>query len=57
MNVLSQSKPQSKLFQVVFIGGTSVTVGAENSLKAEQKAIRSNPGMIKQVKILRGASR
>ncbi|MBB4146051.1 hypothetical protein [Rhizobium rhizoryzae] len=57
MNALSQSKPQSKLFQVVFIGGTSVTVGAENSLKAQQKAIRSNPGMIKQVKILRGAAR
>lgn len=57
MNALAHQNQQSKLFRVTLIGGISVTVAAENSLKAEQKALRSNPGMVKQVKILRGVAR
>lgn len=48
-----QPKPTAALFKVIFVGGTSVTLSAPNSLKAECKAQRQHPGVVKQVKFLR----
>lgn len=45
------------LFRVKFIGGTSFTGKAPNSIKAEQMARRQHAGIVSKVRIVKGKSR
>ncbi|MBP2540434.1 hypothetical protein [Agrobacterium radiobacter] len=47
-------KPQQPVFRVTFMDGAVVTTPAENSLRAEAKAIKERPGIIRSVRIVRG---
>lgn len=47
---------QRSLFRIEFRGGKTVTVSAQNSLKAEAKARRTEPGVVKSVRFLRRAT-
>lgn len=54
---IEQAKKREPLFRVDFFGGLSVVTSAPNSLKAEQRARRKHPGIVRQVRILKGKAR
>ncbi|MGV2105337.1 hypothetical protein ACQZ4X_04620 [Agrobacterium vitis] len=54
MNTPSKQQPRRPLFRVRFRDGHTVTIAAANSLKAERKALRSRPGFIDTVRIIKG---
>lgn len=46
--------PEKSLYRVVFAGGGAVTLKAQNALKAEQQAIRTQRRTVTQVQFIRG---
>lgn len=48
------NKPPQPVFRVTFMDGAVVTMPAENSLRAEAKASKERPGLIRSVRIVRG---
>ncbi|MEH0295842.1 hypothetical protein V6R98_27190 [Agrobacterium sp. CCNWLW71] len=48
------SRPKS-LFRVVYRDGTTVITSATSSLQAERNAVSKRPGVVKEIKFMKGS--
>ncbi|MGV2109068.1 hypothetical protein ACQZ4X_23715 [Agrobacterium vitis] len=54
MTTQSPQTSRKPLFSVRFRDGHTVITTADNSVKAEQKALRTRPGFIETIRIIKG---